>query len=269
MNWKAYVSVFNLRLSAGMQYRTAAYAGIATQFFWGFMLIMIYSAFYSGYAAEPPMSLPQLTTYVWLQQAFLAFIALWFRDNELLQLITTGNIAYELCRPSDLYGFWYAKLLAQRLSAAILRCFPILLVAGFLPQAYRLRLPPDPGAFLLFLITLLLGLLVLVAISMLIYISVFVTLSSTGSLLMFGILGEFFAGMIIPIPLMPEWLQRIAYALPFRWAADFPFRVYTGHIPAGEAAAGILIQLVWLIVLVAFGKFLMNRIMRRLVVQGG
>jgi ABC-2 type transport system permease protein len=230
---------------------------------------MVYSAFYGGHAAEPPMSLPQLTTYIWLQQAFLAFIALWFRDNELFQLITTGNIAYELCRPSGLYGFWYAKLLAQRLSAATLRCFPILIAAGFLPPAYRLQAPPDLARFLLFLVVLLLGLLVLVAISMLLHISVFITLSPAGSIILFGITGEFFAGMIIPIPLMPEWLQRVAYALPFRLAADFPFRVYNGHIPTEEAAAGIVIQLIWLGALIALGRFLMNRAMRRLVVQGG
>jgi len=269
MNLKSYVSVFKLRMSNGLQYRTAAYAGVATQFFWGFILIMVFSAFYSASATEPPMSLPQLVTYVWLQQAFLALIALWYRDNELFQLITTGNIAYELCRPSDLYGFWYAKLLAQRLSGAVLRCFPILIVACFLPQSYRMALPPDAGSFALFVVTLLLGLLVLVSISMLIYISVFLTMSPTGSMIMFGILGEFFAGMIIPIPLMPDWMQQIAYALPFRLAADFPFRVYTGHIPREEALAGIGIQLAWLAALLAIGKFLMSRTMRKIVVQGG
>jgi ABC-2 type transport system permease protein len=102
---KAYISVFKLRLTYGLQYRTAALAGVATQFFWGFIIIMVFEAFYSGTTAPPPISLEQLITYVWLQQAFLSFVMLWFRDNELFGLITTGNIAYELCRPSGIYGF--------------------------------------------------------------------------------------------------------------------------------------------------------------------
>ena len=57
------------------------------------------------------MRLSEVVAYCWLKQAFLAFIVLWFRDNELFQLITRGNIAYELCRPSGMYGLWYAKLL--------------------------------------------------------------------------------------------------------------------------------------------------------------
>ncbi|MCD9023146.1 ABC transporter permease [Cohnella silvisoli] len=266
---KAYVSVFRLRLANGMQYRSAALAGIATQFFWGFIIIMVFQAFYSQALVHPPISLPQLITYVWLQQSFLSFIMLWFRDNELFQLITNGNIAYELCRPSGIYGFWYAKLLAQRLASAMLRCFPILLVAVFLPEAYRLSMPVDLTTAALFAVTLFLGLFILVAISMLIYISTFVTMSAAGSLLMFGVIGEFLAGMVIPIPLMPSWLQSIVNVLPFRLTADFPFRVYSGHISKWEALELIPLQLVWLAALIGIGKYAMGKALRRVVVQGG
>ncbi|MGO4545698.1 ABC transporter permease [Paenibacillus sp. 2TAB23] len=266
---RAYVSVFKLRLTNGLQYRTAALAGVATQFFWGFIIIMVFEAFYSGTVTEPPITLKQLITYVWLQQAFLAFIMLWFRDNELFQLITSGNIAYELCRPSGIYGLWYAKLLAQRLSSALLRSLPILAVALLLPEPYRLPLPADPAAFILFVLALLLGLCLIVSLSMLMYISVFVTLSPAGSLLMFGVIGEFLAGMVIPVPLMPNWLQSIVYVLPFRWTADFPFRVYSGHIGTGEALIGITIQIVWLALLITIGKLTMAKVLRNVVVNGG
>jgi ABC-2 type transport system permease protein len=108
-----------------------------------------------------------------------------------------------------------------------------------------------------------------VAISMLIYISVFWTLSPMGSMLIFGIFGEFFAGMIIPIPLMPSWMQTIAYALPFHLTLDFPFRLYSGNIPPNEAFFGMCTQLGWLIILVIVGKLLLRQGLRRIVVQGG
>lgn len=266
---KPYVSVLKLRLLNGMQYRSAALAGVATQFFWGFMYIMIFEAFYSQTVQSQPLSLKEIITYLWLQQSFLAFIMLWFRDNELFDLITTGNIAYELCRPCEIYGFWYSKLLAQRLSSAILRCFPILLVAFLLPQPYKMTLPPSVLTFVLFLFALIFGLLLLVSISMFIYISVFLTMSPIGSLLLFGVIGEFFSGLTIPIPLMPAWLQTVAYFLPFRWTADFPFRVYSGNIPQNEALIGIGIQIIWLSLLVWLGRIAFNKALRRVVVQGG
>jgi len=266
---KAYFSVFKLRLINGLQYRAAAFAGVATQFFWGIMHIMVYEAFYQNAAENQPISLSQLIDYIWLQQAFLVFIALWSRDNEIFNLITSGNIAYELCRPCSIYGFWYAKLIAQRLSGAFLRCVPILAVAFLLPEPYRLSVPSNITTGVLFLITLLFGLMVVVAISMFIYISVFYTMSPAGSLLMFFVIGEFFAGMIIPIPLMPEWLQKMAYVLPFRLAADLPFRIYSGNIHANEAVTSIIIQILWLSVLVLTGRLWLRKALKRVVVQGG
>ena len=264
---KAYFSVFRMRLINGMQYRVAAVAGVATQFFWGFMFIMIYEAFYQSAVKTPPIELSQLVSYIWLQQAFLVFIVLWYRDGEIFNLITSGNIAYELCRPFRLYEFWYAKLLAQRFSGALLRCFPILVIAFLMPEPYGISMPPNFAAFVLFLLTLMLGLLVLVSISMFIYISVFVTMSPVGSLLMIGIAGDFLAGGIIPVPLMPVWLQKISYALPFRLAADLPFRVYSGNIPVSGAFAGIIIQIIWLAVLILLGKLAMNKVLRHIVVD--
>ncbi|QSO53961.1 ABC transporter permease [Alicyclobacillus curvatus] len=266
---KTYVSVLRLRLLNGMQYKVAAIAGVATQFFWGFMLIMVYVAFYSHSTAPPPMTLSQVVNYIWLQQALLALVALWIRDPELLELITTGNIAYELCRPCDLYGFWYAKLLAQRLSNAMLRSFPILIIGLLLPQPYRFSLPPDITHLCLFLIAMTLGVLILVAVSMFIYISVFYTMSPMGSLLLFAVIGEFFSGLVIPIPLMPAWVQTLADFLPFRWTVDFPFRVYSGEIGMEKAWLGLGIQVLWLGFLIVLGRRWFQHSVTKTVVQGG
>ncbi|NJJ40833.1 ABC transporter permease [Paenibacillus apii] len=266
---RMYLSVAKLRFVTNLQYRTAAFAGIVTQLFFGFIFIMVYVAFYSRSSAVPPMSLQEVVTYIWLQQMFLGLIALYFRDPDIFELITGGNIAYELCRPCGLYGFWFAKVLATRVSGVVLRCFPVLLIVLLLPEPYGMSLPPGIGAFLLFLLSLLLGLLMVCAISLLIYISIFWTMSPAGSILMVAAAGEFLAGMILPIPLMPGWMQQLANLLPFRWTVDFPFRVYTGNIPIDEALGGLLIQLFWLALLIGLGLLLISRALRRVVVQGG
>jgi ABC-2 type transport system permease protein len=263
------MNLLKMRFLTGLQYRAAAAAGVLTQLFFGLIFIMVYIAFYKHAGAAQPMSLEEVVSYVWLQQIFLAFIMLWLSDFELFDMITSGNIAYELCRPWRLYPVWYVKLLATRLSSGLLRCLPIAAIVLFLPEPYRLSLPASPAAFLLFVAALLAGLLLVVAISLFVYISVFWTMSPVGSMLMITVAGEFFAGMILPVPLMPGWMQQIVNLLPFRWTVDFPFRVYTGHIGAQEAVIGIVAQLVWLAALVAAGQWLMGRALRRVVVQGG
>ena len=266
---KKYLSFFRIRFTAGLQYRAAAWAGIATQFAWGGMTILMFWAFYQNGENSFPMTFPELSSYIWMQQAFLAMFMAWFFDNEIFESITSGNIAYELCRPCDIYAMWFTKNMAIRLSKMMLRCLPILLVAAFLPAPFNITLPPDWLSGVLFLISVILGFLVLISFSMLIYISAFYTISPMGIRILATSVTEFFAGAIIPIPFFPEAVQPIMYALPFASMQNTPFLIYTGHIGGIEALKSIALQIVWFAVLLTVGRILMRRALRKVVVQGG
>lgn len=115
-----YLSFFRMRFVAGLQYRAAALAGIATQFAWGALTILMFKAFYEENPEAFPMTFASVTTYIWLQQAFLALFMTWFFENDIFRTITEGGIAYELCRPVDLYNMWFFRSMANRLSKALL-----------------------------------------------------------------------------------------------------------------------------------------------------
>ena len=266
---KQYLSFFRIRFIAGLQYRAAAWAGIATQFAWGGMTLLMFWAFYQNGGDSFPMAFPQLSSYIWMQQAFLAMFMAWFIDNEILESITSGNIAYELCRPCDIYAMWFTKNMAIRLSRVVLRCAPILLVAALLPAPFHITLPADWLAGVLFLLSVILGFLVLIAFSMLIYISAFYTISPMGMRFLATSVIEFFAGGIIPIPFFPEALQPLMYALPFASMQNAPFLIYTGHIRGAAALQSIALQIFWFVVLLTLGRLLMRRALRNVVVQGG
>ena len=267
---KAYVSIFRIRMQEALQYRAAAWAGVCTQFFWGFMLIMIYQAFYESSDRVMPMEFRQLCTYIWLQQAFLYCFQLWSgRDGELFDKITDGSVAYELCRPMELYHHWFARLLAGRMGGAALRCVPLLVVTVFLPGPYRLMLPQSVGQFLLFAAALLTGTMITAAVSMLIYIITFKTLNPSGTLTMFGAISELLSGSLVVLPFLPQGLQNVAVLLPFRYMADFPFRVCNGDIPFLEGLGQLGIALAWLAALMLIGSRGMKRVLRSVVIQGG
>ena len=65
-------------------------------------------------AGSQPMTFAQLSSYIWLQQAFLALFMMWFFDNDIFEAITRGDVAYELCRPVDLYNMWFVRSAALR-----------------------------------------------------------------------------------------------------------------------------------------------------------
>lgn len=266
---KKYISFFRLRFSMGLQYRTAAAAGVVTQFFWGAMEILVFRAFYEADAAAFPMSFEAVVTYIWLQQAFLAVFGAWIMEGEIFDAIRNGNIAYELCRPISIYQMWFSRSVANRTSKALLRCVPILAVAALLPAPYGLRLPVSWFHGGLFLLTLLLGLLVMVAFTMLVYITTFYTISPEGVRIFCVSAVEFFAGAVIPLPFFPEKIQYILELLPFAAMQNVPLRIYSGSMSGEEMLRAVCLQIFWLAVMVAAGWSLCRRAERRVTVQGG
>lgn len=253
----------------GLQYRAAAAAGVATQFAWGFMELLAFHAFYESDPASFPMSISATSTYIWLQQAFLALFMGYIMEGEIFDSILNGNISYELCRPLSVYNMWYARSLANRLSKAVLRCMPILLVAVSLPAPYGLSAPAGVLEFLLFLFTMTLAVLVTVSFTLLIYMLSFFTLSPEGLRIIFMSIIEFFQGAIIPLPFFPDRIRLVMELLPFASMQNVPLRVYSGDLSGAALQRAVFLQLFWLAVLLGIGKLLERRAMGRVVVQGG
>ena len=67
-----------------------------------------------------------------------------------------------------------------------------------------------------------------------------------------------FSGMVVPLPLFPDWAQPILNALPFRGIVDVPFRLYMGHLPVTEAPFLIAQQILWVVVIVFVGRLVMG-----------
>lgn len=266
---KKYLGIFNIRFSNGLQYRTAALAGLATQFAWGFMEILAFSAFYRADPMAFPMEFSHTVSYIWMQQAFLAIFMVWFYEGEIFNSIISGGIAYELVRPINLYAQWFCLSVANRLSKAILRCMPILIIAFIVPDPFRMSFPVGIYQFLLFLISMILSLCVIVSFTMIVYISTFYTLSPTGIRIVFTALADFLAGGIIPLPFFPQPFRRIAELLPFAAMQNMPLRIYSGDISGISAVHGIGLQIFWLIALILLGKLMMKNALGKVLVQGG
>lgn len=266
---RKYVSFFRLRFGMGLQYRAAALAGIVTQFAWGFLELMAFRAFYETDSAAFPMEFSAMSSYIWMQQAFLAFFATWMMENDIFDSIVSGNIAYELCRPIRIYSMWFARSIANRMARAVLRCFPILIVAAFLPKPYSIAAPAGMSYFLLFLVTLLLGLLVTVAFCLLVYVLAFFTISPQGLRIVFTSMVEFFSGAVIPLPFFPEKLQVFMELLPFAAMQNVALRIYSGSMTVPEMQKAVSLQVFWLAALVLGGSLLCRCAEKKVTVQGG
>lgn len=266
---KSYFSYFKLRFITNLQYRAAAWAGIATQIFFGFVYIMVYIAFYESGSKELPMQLDQLITYLWLNQALFTLIYMFYKDPELFNLVKTGNIAYELIRPKNLYFMWYFKIIGQRLAMVLLRFIPFIIFLVLLPEPYRISLPASIPGFLMFLLTLAVGSLLMTAIITLYPIIAMRTLNEKGIVGVIIAIADILSGGVVPLPFFPKFLQAISRLLPFQYISDLPFRLYVGNISPTAGLQGLVIQLVWIVILVTFGYIFMQKNLQKVVVQGG
>jgi len=262
---KAFWSVWSTHCRMLLQYRAAALAGIATQVFWGLLRIMILSAFYRSVSTPMPMTLAQVVSYVWLSQALLRLIP-WHVDQDIAGMIREGTVAYELVRPLDLYGFWFARISASLAAPSLLRSLPLSAAAMLF---LGLQPPASLRSGLFFLLSLILALLLSSALVTLMSASLFWTLSGEGMSHLVPPLGWLLSGMVIPLPLFPEWAQRLVAVLPFRGMMDTPFRLYLGLVPTGQVLQELGHQLLWTTILVLLGRWALSRGVKLLKVQGG
>jgi ABC-2 type transport system permease protein len=260
-----YLAIFKIRMKALFQYRAAAFAGICTQLFWGLVFVMIFRAFFAESSIKEPLTLKQTITFIWLGQALLQLLP-WKVDKEVSAQIKSGNIAYELIRPMNLYGLWYFRSLALVLAPTLLRALPIFVLGGLF---FGLQPPVSGAACMAFIFSVILGCLVSAAITTCVVVTLFWTLSGEGIERLLPHITVFLGGMIAPLPLFPSWMQTFLSLQPFRCVMDIPCRLYTGVIPTDQAIYYLGFQLAWMLIFIVAGYWLLQKATKQFVIQGG
>ena len=262
---KPYLAILISRFLTLLQYRAAALAGIGTQLFFGFVRVMIYDGFYRSSRPPHPLTFDQVTTYIWLGQAML-LLAMLDVDKDVAAMIRTGNVAYEMTRPLDLYNLWFARAVSGRAAPLVMRAIPIFVFAGLF---LGLQKPSSVGSVALFAVSVVGALLLAASMVVLMTISLLWTISGEGIYRLAGPFIFFFSGTVIPLPMFPDWMQQLIAVLPFRGLIDTPFRFYLGSFDPTATVMALLHQFVWIVTLVLLGRLILTRGLRALVVQGG
>ena len=268
-NFRIYVAYFKMKFLNEIQYKIAAIAGILTQFSWGFMYVMLYTAFLKGGTSD--YSVSQMCTYIWLNQAFFTMFNIWALDNEILEECRTGIISTELIKPVDLYYIWHSKTLGTKLAKVALRAIPILFICSmhFMGQ-FRLMPPMSLGALGLSIFTFIMSAGIMLAYIMIMYVAVMKTISSQGIRTAFYLIFDFCSGGLVPIPFMPDVIVKVLKFTPFYYMQNISSNIYNGYITnTGEIMKAIIIQIFWLAILTVIGKKMMKNQIRKIEVNGG
>lgn len=264
---KPYYGMFKMSFKGELQYRAKAFSGILTQFFWGIMYVYLYTAFMGGNMIDG-FSIQQMASYVWLGQAVFAMRFLDI-SKDAAREIQNGDVCYKFTRPINLYNQWYAENWGHKLAATMLRSPLIVLIAMLLPSSIGLMLPVSFEAFILFIVSLLIGSMMMSAISMIAIALIFKTASPKGVVSLIQTISGLLGGLFIPLPLMPVPIQNVINYLPFRFITDLPLRIYVGNVSALSGLMYIGIALIWLVALIVVGQLMVKAISKKAIIQGG
>lgn len=260
-----YLAIVKARFLVLFQYRAAALAGLFTQIFWGLIYTMVFTAFYTENSAASPITLSQAIAFIWINQALLQLIP-WNFDKEVLEEIRSGNVCYSLIRPLELYWFWFSKAIALRIVPTLLRSIPLIALASMF---FGLEPPISWHAGALFLLSCIFSLLLSSALTTIVAITLFWTISGEGIIRLMPSVVILLSGVLVPLPLFPEWMQPFLSLQPFRAILDIPCRFYTGILATEQWLYYLLFQLMWAFFFILLGKYLLKRSLQKLVIQGG
>lgn len=230
------------------------------------MIVFVYfwRAVYAGASNLGGLALSQTITYILLARLLSPLVetrTIFFFGF----MIRQGQIAVELTRPLDMQARILTESFAELLVFLVQR-LPLFLIAWLF---FGLRLPTDPALWLAFSVSLLLGQIVLFLFDWMFACLAFYVTETWGLSVVRVGAGTFFSGALVPLVMMPGWLQKLAAAMPFAQALSVPVSFLSGIATLADAPRLWLIQMGWLLGLLVLSRLVFSIAVRKVTVQGG
>jgi ABC-2 type transport system permease protein len=230
------------------------------------MIVFVYfwRAVYAGTASLGGLALTQTVTYILLARMLAPLI-----ETRMIfsfgYMIRTGQVAVEMTRPVDPQLRISVESLAEA-GVFLVQRLPIFLIAwGF----FGLVLPADPALWVVFLVSLLLGLGVILLFDWCFACLAFYVTETWGLSVVRIAVAAFFGGTLVPLAMMPDWLQSLAVAMPFAQGLAVPISFLSGMASLADAPRVWLVQLAWIVGLLVASRLIFSVAVRKVTVQGG
>lgn len=263
-NAPAYAEVVRIGIRSMLAYRTRFFFSALQIIVQIYVLRVVFTSVYAGQGSVDGITLR--TTVVYLTLANLqGFFSSSFLDYFIRSRVREGKIASELARPAGFLG----QMLALQIGST-LAMLPLLVVA--FPLAWLvggMSGPASAGYGALYAVSLALAYVIIVLLGLIMGISAFWTLETTGIAMIYSLVAQFFAGALVPLWFFPGPLRVVANLLPFQAMGFVPVSIYLGLPDGGNPLAALGLQCFWVVALYLFARWFWGRAHHRVVIQGG
>lgn len=226
--------------------------------------VFIWLAIYNNGNQILNMSFEQITTY-YILVVSLSPIVNW-GINELMGIsIREGEILRELLNPISYFSYYFGIRIGELIESLIVG----IVTFGVCALLFGVLLPKGIINFAFFILVICLSIVIIYFFELIIGMTAFYTNSIWGIEILKRAILSVFSGMIAPISLFPETLQKIANILPFKDCIYTPINIYFGELSNIEILQVLLRQGIWIILLYIIAKLIFNKAIKKITINGG
>lgn len=246
-------------------YRTNSYITIVSTWLGLFVLVSAWRALYGGKSEVGGVTFDDMMSFIVINTLVASLI----RSNmgqRIGERVADGSISIDLIRPVSFKSYHLANQLGENLFALLFSTVPAVTLAVVL---WGFRLPDEPARISLFILSLVLGLLLMNQIN---YIFGLLAIWLKTSWFINAITNaafDLFAGTFVPLWFYPDWLYAASKFLPFHLVTFQPISICLGKLTLPAAWAVIGGQLAWLAVLWALEKWMWAKAQDQIDIHGG
>jgi ABC-2 type transport system permease protein len=252
-------------IQRAIAYRGTTLLSLLAGLVWVAVLYYLWRTVYADRPRLGSFDWSQMRTYILVSYAVSTLIS-FSSAARILSAVRTGDIAMELLRPVDYLLFQLAQTFGSALIEGLLGG-AVALLLGFL--LLGIAPPASALAGLLFLISVGLGFLIKFLITFLVALLCFWTKNGLGLIWAQTAVISLFSGALIPLQLLPGWLQTAALAAPFQGIVYTPVMLYMGALEGATRWWALGLQIFWVIALWGLARLMWMPALRALDLQGG
>jgi viologen exporter family transport system permease protein len=261
----AYTEFARIGFMNMLAFRLRYYTGVITYFINVAVYYYIWKAIYSVDPAFAGFDFSEMITYVsvgWIIRS------LYFNnvDSHMAQDILEGKISMALLKPVSIQWSYISRAIGEAAFRLIMLTAPTALVIAFV---FPIVPPASPAHFAAFLVAVVFSVLIVAGLNFVVG-SCAVTLKSILGLLRAKFwMQELLSGLLVPVTLFPSPLREISALLPFQHIGFTPMMIYLGKMTWFEIGRAFVLELFWVVFLLAFGAWFWKTLSRRLTIHGG
>lgn len=178
--------------------------------------------------------------------------------------IRQGQLNGMLLRPVHVLHYDIAYFAGWKVAVIILW----LPIAAILIWAFRPELNPTPLEIFIFFFAIWGAYLIRTMLLWMLGMITFWTTRVSAIHQLYFALELLLSGRLVPMSLMPDWVQTLSSFLPFRWTFQFPIEALVGNLTPEQLWQGLGMQVLWIAFLYALGELVWRAALKQYVAVG-